>query len=141
MRNPSFFTELCTKSILGGKSGQGKPTPECEDLSSCSSCFLTHFFIISGHSSVSADETILCITNLESGCDLYSMPSLQKIRTFPQSITINSQIEGTLALDNLFITGSDDGVINIYDILSGHRVSTLTHSKCESSISAPVSMC
>lgn len=82
----------------------------------------------SGHSSISADETIICVTNLENGCDLYSMPSLQKIRTFLQPITINSQIEGTLALDGLFVTGGDAGMVNIYHILSGDRISTLCHS-------------
>lgn len=56
------------------------------------------------------------------------MPSLQKIRTFQQPIANNSPIEGTLALDGLFVTGGDAGMVNIYDILSGDRVLTLLHS-------------
>lgn len=84
--------------------------------------------ITSGHSSVSPDETLLCVTNLIDGSDLYSMPSLQWLRTFPQEVTLNYPIQGSLALDGVFVTGSDNGTVNIYDILSGHRLWSLPHA-------------
>lgn len=56
------------------------------------------------------------------------MPSLQWSKTFLQEIGLNYPIQGSLALDGVFVTGSDNGTVNIYDIVSGHLLWLLAHA-------------
>lgn len=87
--------------------------------------------ITSGHLAVSADEKTVCVTNLESGSDLYLVPTMQRIKTFVQPIDpdLNHAIQGTLDLDGIFVTGSSSGMVYAYDITSGRRVFSLKHAE------------
>lgn len=87
--------------------------------------------LLSGHLEVSPDERTVCVTNLESGSDLYAVPSMRRIHTFQQGVdmNLNYPIQGSLALNGVFVTGSAAGLVYIYDLTSGCRVASLAHAE------------
>jgi hypothetical protein len=73
---------------------------------------------------------MLLISNLVNGIDLYSFPTLQRIRHFDYVAKTNVPLQLCLARQALdwVVMGGDDGAARIYDRATGALVRTLRHS-------------
>lgn len=83
--------------------------------------------LVSGFSFVDGDS--LFISNLSNGVDLYSLRTMQRLRHYEASLTINVPLQVALARQNLdrVVVGGVDGTVRVYDRATGGLVHRLGH--------------
>ncbi|TDL24059.1 WD40 repeat-like protein, partial [Rickenella mellea] len=81
-----------------------------------------------GHASISGDGQHMVVSNLTSGVDVYSFPSLERIQQFSHVITCNVPLQvATAQKGALVVSGGDAGFARVYERSSGKLVASLTH--------------
>ncbi|KDQ55336.1 hypothetical protein JAAARDRAFT_112591, partial [Jaapia argillacea MUCL 33604] len=83
-----------------------------------------------GATGLAADGQLLLVSNLDTGTDLYSMPLLQPIRFFNQSMQVLMILPMAFATpESLVVCGSDQGTVSLFNYDDGTLVHSLTHSR------------
>ena len=89
---------------------------------------LTSATHLSGHATLSADERMLIVSNLQDGVDTYSMPPVQPLRSFKHAISENVPLQVHSALQGaLTLSGSDDGTVRLFEQRTGQVSELLPH--------------
>jgi WD40 repeat protein len=79
----------------------------------------------SAHADVKAN--CLAVANLHDGVDLYNIPNMQLIKSYPHG-NINSVIFKVSFIDSdWLISGGQDGSARLYDVQSGQFLEKLDH--------------
>ena len=108
---------------------QIKSSSADENVSLSFLIFCLNFFKphVSGFSFVDGDS--LFISNLSNGVDLYSLRTMQRLRHYEASVTINVPLQLALARQNLdrVVLGGVDGTVRVYDRATGGLVHRLGH--------------
>jgi hypothetical protein len=82
-----------------------------------------------GHGSVSPDERFIATSNLHDGLDIYNFPGLSHRMTLKQKISYNKPLHVAYGLSGAaIVSGSDTGLVPIYDAQSGRLLTKLPHS-------------
>jgi hypothetical protein len=93
---------------------------------------LTSAVHLSGHATLSADERMLIVSNLQDGVDIYSMPPVQLLRSFKHAISVNVPLQVHSALQGaLTLAGSDDGTVRLFEQRTGQVSELLPHGNGE----------
>ena len=73
------------------------------------------------------NENYLAVTNLHDGVDLYSLPSMQLIRTYSHSNANTAIIKVSFVNKGWLASGGQDGFARMYDVRSGQLLQKLEH--------------
>jgi hypothetical protein len=85
-------------------------------------------FSLSGHGDVNADGSIVIISNLDDGLDLYKIQNFVLTRRMTRKVVVNRPQQVSFGLSgDAVVTGSDQGALLIYDIHTGHLLTGLKH--------------
>jgi hypothetical protein len=68
---------------------------------------------------------------LHDGIDLYSVPSMQLIKTYPHGAVNNAIVRVSFIDKNSLVSGGQDGVARLYDVQSGLLLQKLEHDPCK----------
>ena len=88
------------------------------------------FHVTNGQSSAHADlnENFMAVTNLDDGVDLYSVPTMQLIKTYLHGNVNNAIFKVSFVDNNWLVSGGQDGFARLYDWRSGQFLQRLDHS-------------
>ena len=81
-------------------------------------CFVFSFFhVINGQCSAHADlnKNFMAVTNLDDGVDLYSVPTMQLIKTYSHGNVNNAIFKVSFIDNNWLVSGRQDGFAWLYD--------------------------
>jgi WD40 repeat protein len=82
----------------------------------------------SGHAAL--DGHSLVISNLINGLDLYTIPTMERIKTFAYTIVRNFPMQvAIIPQTNWIVCGGDDGFVRIYHLRTGQILHQLDHGE------------
>jgi WD40 repeat protein len=81
---------------------------------------------ISGHSDLK--DKYLAVTNLHSGIDVYTIPTMQLVKSCSHNILRNYILQVSFVDNGWLVSGGDDGFARLYDLRSGQFLEKLDHS-------------
>lgn len=84
---------------------------------------------ISGQSDVTGSQ--LAVANLHNGVDIYSIPSLNLVKSFSYSIKINALYKVCIANDGWVVAGGENSFARLYDMHRGELLQMIPHSDGE----------
>ena len=92
-------------------------------------CVLNSVPVTQHHYSASSDlnEDYLAVMNLHDGVDLYSVPSMQLIKTYSHSNANISIFKVSFVDKAWLVSGGQDGFARMYDVRSGQLLQKLEH--------------
>ena len=73
----------------------------------------------------------LAVANLHNGVDIYSIPSLNLVKSFSYSIKINALYKVCIANDGWVVAGGENGFARLYDMHRGELLRMIPHSDGE----------
>lgn len=73
------------------------------------------------------NKNYLAITNLHDGIDLYSVPSMQLIKTYPHGNANTTILKVSFVDRSWLVSGGQDGYARLYDVKSGQLIQKLEH--------------
>src|SRR5882724_7704838 len=73
------------------------------------------------------NENYLAVTNLHDGVDLYSLPSMQLIRTYSHGNANTAIFKVSFVNKGWLVSGGQDGFARMYDVRSGQLLQKLKH--------------
>ena len=78
-------------------------------------------------------ENCLAIANLDDGLDLYSLPSMQLMKSYSHGTTNDKIFKVAFVANGQLVSGGQGGCARVYDVLSGQLLEMLEHSDGEPS--------
>lgn len=75
--------------------------------------------------------TELAVTNLRNGVDIYDIPSLSLVKSFPYNISINVLYKVCISQNGWVVAGGENGVARLYDMRRGELLKMIQHSDGE----------
>ena len=73
-------------------------------------------------------ENHLAVTNLHDGVDLYSVPSMQLIKTYSHDYAGVAIFKVSFVDQSWLVSGGQHGFAHVYDIYTGQLVQKLEHN-------------
>ena len=73
----------------------------------------------------------LAVANLHNGVDIYSIPSLNLVKSFSYSIKINALYKVCIANDGWVVAGGENSFACLYDMHRGELLQMIPHSDGE----------
>ncbi|KLO05305.1 WD40 repeat-like protein [Schizopora paradoxa] len=87
------------------------------------------------------EDTNIFVSNLVDGVDLYRLPDVEKIKTFPHTIKSNFPLQVTSSRrGSWLVSGGDSGFARLFDRRSGQFVQSLSHGNGSSLIQSVSSL-
>jgi WD40 repeat protein len=99
--------------------------------------FFSFFHTANGQCSAHADlnENFMAVMNLDDGVDLYSVPTMQLIKTYSHGNVNNAIFKVSFVDKSWLVSGGQDGFARLYDWQSGQFLQRLEHSSGMRSVS------
>ena len=73
----------------------------------------------------------LAMANLHNGVDIYSIPSLNLVKSFSHSIKINTLYKVCIANNGWVVAGGENGFAHLYGMRRGELLQMIPHSDGE----------